>query len=402
MTRSSLLCLLSLLTLLSWHCRPQPKLVAKTEPIQGLIANEAMVVSAHPLASEAGLEVLRKGGNAVDAAVAVHFALAVVHPSAGNIGGGGFMVMREQNGESFALDFREKAPAAAFRDMYLDAEGEVIDNLSWRGAKAAGVPGSVAGMQAAHDSLGSLPWADLLAPAIALARDGFPLTHKEAEGLNYIKGIVARYSSQPTAFTRAEDWQEGDSIRHPQLAATLSRIAEQGRAGFYQGETAALIVGEMQRGNGIMSLQDLRDYEAVWREPMIGDYRGYEIISMCSPSSGGIALLQLLEMVEPYPLGEYGHNSADAIHLMVEAERRVYADRAKHLGDMDYYPVPRSGLLNASYLQDRMKDYDSQWATDSEAIEAGDPAPESEQTTHYSIVDAAGRSVSITTTINGS
>ncbi|MFK7925716.1 MAG: gamma-glutamyltransferase [Bacteroidia bacterium] len=395
--------ILAIFSALFIQCRVSPEPTIATPEIKGLITDKAMIVSAHPLATEAGVAILKKGGNAVDAAVAVHFALAVVHPSAGNIGGGGFMVMRAANAQTYALDFREKAPRAASRDMYLDSDGEVIENLSWRGARAAGVPGSVAGLVAAHDSLGSLPWAELLAPAIALAREGFTLTEKEAEGINNIKNTVNRYSTRPTIFENQDQWQKGDSIKHPQLATTLSRIAEQGNAGFYAGETARLIVAEMQRNNGIMTLQDLADYDAVWRKPIQGDYRGHEIISMPPPSSGGIALLQLLEMVEPFPLSEYGHNSADAVHLMAEAERRVYADRAKHLGDADYYPVPRSGLIKADYLLSRMADFNANQASDSDDIEAGMPASiESEQTTHYSIVDSSGMAVSITTTLNGS
>ncbi|MEL7529926.1 MAG: gamma-glutamyltransferase [Bacteroidota bacterium] len=395
--------LLAILSILFIQCRLSPEPTQAEPEVNGLITEKAMVVSAHPLATEVGVAVLKQGGNAVDAAVAVHLALAVVYPRAGNIGGGGFMVMRSANAETYALDFREKAPAAAFRDMYLDQNAEVIEDLSWRGARAAGVPGSVAGLAAAHDSLGTLPWADLVAPAIALARDGFALTEKEANSINGRKEIIDRFSTQTTVFERAEDWQAGDTIKMPALAATLQRIAEQGKAGFYEGETARLIVAEMQRNNGIMSLQDLKDYDAAWREPLHGEYRGHEIISMPPASSGGIALLQMLEMIEPYPIGDYGHNSADAVHVMVEAERRVYADRAKHLGDMDYYPVPLSGLLQADYLRTRMADFDSTWASRSDDIEAGTPAPqESEQTTHYSIVDAFGNAVSITTTINGS
>ncbi len=403
MSKLQSLILLVAFAFLFIQCRVSPE-PSKAEPaVKGLITEEAMVVSAHPLATEVGVEVLKNGGNAVDAAVAVHMALAVVYPAAGNIGGGGFMVMRSANAETYALDFREKAPAAAFRDMYLDSNGEVIEDLSWRGAKAAGVPGSVAGMVAAHDSLGTMPWADLVAPAIALARDGFVLTEKEARGINARKRVIDKFSTQPTVYEREEDWQAGDTIKMPELAATMDRIAEQGKAGFYEGETARLIVAEMKRNNGIMSLQDLQDYEAAWREPLHGDYRGHEIISMPPASSGGIALLQLLEMIEPFPISEYGYNSADAVHVMVEAERRVYADRAKHLGDMDYYPVPQSGLLAADYLKERMADFDPNWATYSDDINAGTPAPkESEETTHYSIVDAFGNAVSITTTINGS
>jgi gamma-glutamyltranspeptidase/glutathione hydrolase len=398
MQRTGLL-LLILFSLLQIQCRLSP---TRDDPPIGLITEEAMVVSAHPLATQVGVDILRQGGNAVDAMVAVHHALAVVYPAAGNIGGGGFMVARQQDGTLHTLDFREKAPLAADRDMYLDENGEVVPKLSWRGHLAAGVPGSVAGMQAAHDSLGRLPWRDLIQPAVDLAAKGFVLTKREARGLNGHLEALNEYSTQASNFTRKEKWAEGDSIFYPELALVMERIREQGRDGFYMGTTADLIVAEMERGKGIMTHEDLENYEAIWREPIVGDYRGFKIISMPPPSSGGIALLQLLEMVEPYPLSEYGRHSTEAVHLMVEAERRVYADRAQHLGDMDYYDVPLTGLIEADYLTQRMADFDPRQASDSDSISAGQPAPyESPQTTHYSIVDAEGNAVSVTTTING-
>ena len=398
-----LLSLLLLISILQWQCRQVPQENQTSATATGLITEQAMVVSAHPLATQVGVEIMKQGGNAVDAAVAVHFALAVVYPRAGNIGGGGFMVIRDSAGHTFALDFREKAPAAAERDMYLDEEGEIIKNLSLRGPMAAGVPGSVAGMVAAHDSLGSLPWAALVQPAIDLAKNGFALTRKETNSFNSKRESIARYSSQPTVFEEKDEWQEGDSIFMPQMAATLQRVADQGWSGFYEGETAQLVVAEMQRGNGIMTLEDLANYQAVWRTPIRGKYREYQIISMPPSSSGGIALMQLLGMIEPFPMNTYSHNSTQAVHLMTEAERRVYADRAQHLGDADFYPVPREGLMQESYLASRMADFDPNEASDSDDIESGDPLPrESEQTTHYSIVDAAGNAVSVTTTINSS
>ncbi|MEO1450658.1 MAG: gamma-glutamyltransferase, partial [Bacteroidota bacterium] len=341
------------------------------------------------------------GGNAFDAAVAVQFALAVVYPGAGNIGGGGFMVAQDAEGKRYALDFREKAPAAAERDMYLDPKGEVVADLSWRGALAAGVPGSVAGMFALHDSLGSLPMADLIDPSILLAAGGFTLTEKEAKKLNSRIEDIRQYSTLPNALVKRDSVVGGDSLLLPMLAATLNRIKEDGQAGFYGGKTADLIVEEMQRGGGIITHEDLLDYDAVWRQPLVGNYKGYSIISMPPPSSGGIALLQLLESVEPYPLEEYGPLSPEAIHLMVEAERRTYADRAAHLGDMDYYPVPLAGLIDTAYIRERMADFDPAGAGSSEVVVAGVPAPESEETTHFSIIDAAGNAVSITTTLNG-
>lgn len=379
-------------------CRQAPP-----EPVTGLITENAMVVSAHPLASQVGADLLRQGGNAVDAAVGVQFALAVVYPVAGNIGGGGFMVVRQQDGHALALDFREKAPAAATRDMYLDEAGEAVAERSRYGHLAAGVPGSVAGMLAAHDSLGKLPFAQLIQPAIDLAQNGFPLTEKEAASYNSSLEALRTYSTQPSHFEQRETWQAGDTIYMPDLAHTLTLVRDQGKAGFYEGETADKIVAEMERGGGLITQEDLKAYEAVWRAPIEGKFRAHRIIGMPPPSSGGIALLQLLKMVERYPEQlEQGFHSPAATHLMVEAERRVYADRAEHLGDMDYYPVPVEGLLDEAYLAQRMADFDPDAATDSERVSAGSPAPtESEETTHFSIVDAEGNAVSITTTING-
>lgn len=370
---------------------------------RGLITQEAMVVSAHPLATEVGVEVMREGGNAVDAAIAVQFALAVVYPGAGNIGGGGFMVIREAEGRYHALDYREKAPAAATRDMYLDASGDAVASLSRSGHLAAGVPGSVAGMFEAHGRLGSLPMDRLIQPAIDLAAQGFALTEKEAEGINRSMEAIAQYSTQATVFNAQPTWAAGDSIRHPDLARTLERIRDEGAAGFYEGETADLIVAEMKRGNGIMTHEDLKAYTAEWRQPIVGDYKNYRIISMPPPSSGGIALMQLLTQVSFYPeMLTQGWHSAPATHLIIEAERRTYADRAQHLGDADFYPVPREAMMDKAYLQARMTDFDPEKASDSEAISAGKPLlAESEETTHFSVVDPMGNAVSVTTTING-
>ncbi|MEZ4776933.1 MAG: gamma-glutamyltransferase [Bacteroidia bacterium] len=376
--------------------------VSQPEVKAPVFAEKAMVVSAHPLATQVGVDILKKGGNAFDAMVGVHFALAVVLPAAGNIGGGGFMVSRKADGTVHTLDFREMGPAAAHRDMYLDSAGNVIENLSWLGHLAAGVPGSVDGMFTAHDSLGKLPIATLIQPAIDLAANGFPLTEKEAEGLNSSMQRFLQYNTTENVFTSREAWHTGDMIRYPDLAHTLELVRDHGKAGFYEGETADKIVAEMERGNGIMTHEDLKNYRSVWREPVRGTYRGLGIISMGPPSSGGIALMQLLKMVEPYPLAPYGHHSAEAVHLITEAERRVYADRAKHLGDQDFYPVPVQGLLDEKYLSERMRNFHADKASRSDSIEAGvPPLAESEQTTHYSIVDAEGNAVSVTTTING-
>lgn len=375
----------------------------ENESTTGLIADKAMVVSAHPLASKVGREIMQKGGNAVDAAVSVQFALAVVFPAAGNIGGGGFMVTRMNNGDISTLDYREKAPLAGGRDMYLDENGEVIEGASINGHLASGVPGSVAGMVEAHKKYGSLPWADLIQPAIDLAANGWELTAREARALNaYRDRFIELNTVQPEFFLNEAGWNEGDIVRIPELAKTLERIRDNGRDGFYKGETADLIVAEMQRGGGIISHEDLEQYEAAWRTPITGSYRGYDFVSMPPPSSGGVALSQLLNMVEEFPLSEYGFQSAEAIHVIVEAERRVYADRAEHLGDEDFYPVPKAGLTDKSYLNARMEDFDANKATPSEAISAGTPTPaESEETTHFSVVDPMGNAVSITTTLNG-
>ncbi len=372
---------------------------------RGKIADKAMVVSAHPLASKVGQEIMRKGGNAVDAAIATQFALAVVYPGAGNIGGGGFMVSRMANGEIATLDYREKAPLAAGRDMYLDANREVISMASVRGHLAAGVPGTVAGLEAAHKKYGKLDWASLVQPAIDLAANGWKLTAREASGLNGNRKVFIEFNTvQPDFFLAAEGskWNEGDMVSVPDLAKTLERIRDNGRDGFYKGETAQLIVAEMQRGNGLISLKDLGQYQAQWRTAVTGNYRGYEFISMPPPSSGGIALAQLFNAVEPFDLSEMGFHSPEAVHLIAEAERRAYADRAAHLGDPDFYDVPVSGLIDRNYTKNRMASFNPQKATPSDEIDAGTPAPkESEETTHLSVVDPWGNAVSVTTTLNG-
>ncbi len=369
----------------------------------GLVTNKAMVVSAHPLASAVGAEIMKQGGNAADAAVAVQFALAVVYPDAGNIGGGGFLVLRQQDGSTAALDYREKAPAAARPDMYLNEEGEVIEGLSEKGHMAAGVPGTVDGMIKLHARYGSLPWAMLVQPAIDLAANGFPLTQKEARKLNDYRLDFIRYSSIRPEFILKDNWEEGDTLRLGELAQVLERIRDQGRAGFYAGTTADLIAAEMKRGGGLITKEDLAAYEAIWREPISGKYENYNVISMPPPSSGGIALLQLLHITQNYPVAEWGLHTAPSAHLKIEAERRVYADRAKHLGDPDYYDVPVRGLLDTAYIRRSMADFSPGKASDSDKIAPGVPVPpESPNTTHYSIVDPAGNAVSVTTTLNSS
>ncbi|GAB3528300.1 gamma-glutamyltransferase [Pontibacter brevis] len=367
----------------------------------GLITEEAMVVSAHPLASEVGSEIMRRGGNAVDAAVAVQFALAVVYPDAGNIGGGGFLVLRQQDGSVDALDYREEAPGAAHRDMYLNEEGEVIEGLSMYGHLAAGVPGTVDGMVQLHEKYGTMPWKELVQPAVLLAGNGFPLTKKEADKLNEYRKDFIKYSSRRPEFTLKDKWREGDTLRLVDLARTLARIRDRGRAGFYEGETAQYIVDEMKRGGGIISKEDLANYRAVWREPITAKVGEHTVISMPPPSSGGIALIQLLTISEDYPVGEWGVKTAKTAHFMIEAEKRVYADRAKHLGDPDFYDVPVEGLLDTAYIKNRMRDFSMKTDTDSDEVYAGEPAPaEGTETTHYSIVDPMGNAISVTTTLN--
>ncbi|MGO3162629.1 MAG: gamma-glutamyltransferase [Sphingobacteriaceae bacterium] len=361
------------------------------------------VVTAHPLASQVGLDVLKKGGNAVDAAVAVKFALAVVYPNAGNLGGGGFLVYRSHDGQTSSLDFREKAPGKAHRDMYLDPQGNPIKELSLYGHLASGVPGSVAGMDQAHQRYGTLSWKELLDPAIKLASEGFAITERQAEEFNRYQERFKKFNPNGAAIIRDQAWNAGDRFTQPELAETLKRIAEEGRDGFYKGETAELIASEMERGGGIINLDDLEAYDASWREPIIGDYKNYRIISMPPSSSGGVALLALLQSVEKYPLAQWGFQSDSTIRAMVEAERRIYADRATHLGDADFYNVPVDQLTDAAFNQQRMKAVNLEKATPSDSVSAAVfPGDESEETTHYSIVDRQGNAVSLTTTINGS
>ncbi len=361
------------------------------------------VITAHPIASEVGVEILKKGGNAVDAAIAVKFALAVVYPNAGNLGGGGFMIYRGKDGSVSALDFREKAPEKAFTDMYLDKDGNPITDLSLYGHLASGVPGSVAGMDAAYKKYGTLAWKDLVQPAIDLAAKGFPITKKQAGEFNRYQERFKKFNPDGAAIIREAEWKEGDVFVQTDLAEALTRIANEGRDGFYKGKTAELIVAEMKRGNGIMSLKDLEDYQAAWREPIIGTYKNYKIISMPPSSSGGVALMALLQSVEKYPLAKWGFQSDSTVRAMVEAERRVYADRATHLGDPDFYRVPIANLTDAKFNQDRMAKISLEKATPSDEVKASKfPGYESEETTHYSIVDKDGNAVSLTTTINGS
>lgn len=371
----------------------------------GMVAQNGIVVSAHPLASTVGVGLLKQGGNAFDSAVGVAFALAVCYPAAGNLGGGGFLVYRQFDGSAGSLDFREKAPSASSRDMYLDNEKNVIAGLSLEGPLAVGVPGSVDGLLEIHKKFGKLPLTALIQPAIDLARNGVLLTKKEAERLNRTRTKFTALNRWETPFVRGDglDWRAGDLLVQPDLATALERIRDFGRAGFYEGETAELLVTEVQAGNGILTLQDLADYRSVWREPVTGTYRNLRIISMGPPSSGGVALLQLLGMAEPHDLQSMGFNTTESIHLITEISRRVYADRAQYLGDADFVTVPVEALLDAGYLKTRMADFSFGSATPSEVVFAGSiPGFESDETTHCSIVDGAGNAVALTTTLNGS
>jgi len=356
------------------------------------------------IAAQAGLAVLKKDGNAVDAAVAVQFALAVTLPQAGNIGGGGFMVYRSAQGQTNTLDFREKAPAAASANMYLDAKGNVIPNKSLYTHQAAGVPGSVDGMVQAHQKYGKLKWADLVQPAIDLARKGFKVTERLANDLNRNQADFSRLNAAgKNYFMKDMPWKAGDILIQEDLAKTLTLIRDKGRAGFYAGAVASQLVTEMKAGNGMISQADLNNYHSVWRKAITGNYKQYKVITMPPPSSGGIALVQLLRSVEPYPLNRWGHNQDSTIQLITEAERRVYADRSKYLGDPDYFKVPVDSLLQPNYITGRMQTFNWNTATPSSSIQPGSFAGyESDQTTHYSIVDAQGNAVSITTTLNGS
>jgi gamma-glutamyltranspeptidase / glutathione hydrolase len=357
------------------------------------------VVSAHPLASETGIAIMKQGGNAIDAAIATQLALAVVYPGAGNIGGGGFTIIHLSNGSNIAIDSREKAPGNAHRDMYLDKQGNAQTSLSQNGHLAAGVPGTIAGI---FDCMkyASFPFKKLIQPAIDLAEKGFVITGSEAKNLNDTKDAFIKYNTVTPVFVKQGGWKAGDTLVQKDLANTLKRIRDNGQKGFYEGETARLIVEEMKRGNGIIGYDDLKNYEAKERQPVVFDYKGYTLITMPLPGSGGILLPQMMHMIEDKPIKEYGFQSAQAVQLMTEIERRAYADRAKYLGDADFYKVPVKMLTSKAYAAERMKDYNAQTAGSSQATQAG-IIPESEETTHFSVYDKNGNAVSVTTTLNG-
>ncbi len=369
------------------------------QPKQPVIAEKAMVVSAREEASRIGVEILKKGGNAFDAAIATEMALAVTYPYAGNLGGGGFMVYRTQYGELGAFNYREKAPIAASKDMYLDENGVYLSEKSKVGSLAVGVPGSIAGIFAVHEKLGSLPMEEILKPVIQLAYRGFAVTEKQAERFSHYRAVFEEVNQEASLFTKV--YRAGDTIKNTALGATLSRISKNGRAEFYRGETGKKLVAYMRSKGGIITMEDLNAYEAQWREPIVFKYKDLRVISMSPPSSGGVCLAQILKMLEPFPLSEYGHNTAKSIQLIAEAERRAYADRSFYLGDPDFVDNPIDSLLDEAYLKDRMETFSFESATPSETISYGNiTGYESPETTHYSIVDQFGNAVSVTTTLN--
>ncbi len=366
------------------------------------VGRNGAVTSASRLASEIGIQILQAGGNAVDAAVAVGFALAVVYPEAGNIGGGGFMLIRTPDGQATVIDYREKAPEAASTGMYLDEKGEVVPNLSTIGPLAAGVPGSVRGYELAWRKFGSLTWQRLVTPAAELARRGYPVTYIQSRSLEAVRPIMMRFpASQAMFFPDGKIPEVGTVVKYPDLARTLERIARHGPDEFYTGQIASLLVANIQKEGGIISLADLRNYQAVERAPLSFTYRDYTIISAPPPSSGGICLAQILKILERYPLSKYGFMSSQVIQLMVEAERRVYANRAHFLGDPDFVNVPIAALLDSTIINQMVQTIDSSRATPSNQV-SHVLLSESEETTHFSVVDRNGMAVANTTTLNTS
>ena len=370
-------------------------------PVRG---KDGIVASSSALASEVGLEALRNGGNAVDAAIATAFALAVTWPTAGNIGGGGFMIYHGADGETAAFDFREKAPLAATEDMYLDEEGNVREMSNHIGILAVGVPGTVAGLEMAHQRFGSQNWADLVEPAIQLARNGVPITWKLYDDFNRSRRLFVRYPSSMKIFFRPDgsSYEPGDTWYQPELAASLERIQQHGRDGFYKGETAQLIADFMKQNGGLITLEDLEKYEAVEREPIKGNYRGYEIVSMPPPSSGGVVLVQMLNILEGFDLKTIGHNTGMYLHLLTETMRRAYADRANHLGDPDFNEdMPLDRLMSKEYAESLRNSIDPDFKSESNPAQFAQRY-ESEDTTHFSVVDKDGNMVSLTYTLEWS
>ncbi len=368
--------------------------------IVGIIADSAMVVSARDEASQIGISILKKGGNAFDAMIATELALAVAYPFAGNIGGGGFMVYRTFNGKTGALDYREKAPLAASKNMYLDKNGDIIAGKSTIGAMAIGIPGTIDGLFKVHEKFGTLPFSELIQPSIDLAKKGVIVTKKQADRLANYRKYFSQANDHQIIFDA--DWKENDTIKYPELAKTLEIIRDNGRDGFYKGEIAAMIVNYVQKLGGIITKKDLEIYESKWRTPIAFNYKNLKIISMSPPSSGGICMAQIFKAIEPYNIANYKHNSTKTIQLIAEAERRAYADRSFYLGDPDFVNIPIDTLISSKYNLNRMKDFSWEKATLSSKIGHGKIVNyESDETTHYSIIDQFGNSISATTTLNG-
>ena len=388
--------LLLTLTILMFACKTSEK----KEKIKGLITENAMVVSAREEASKIGVAILKKGGNAFDAMVATELALAVAYPYAGNIGGGGFMVYRKNDGEIGALDYREKAPLASSKDMFLDNDGNVIKGKSTLGAMAVGIPGTVAGVFETHRKFGTLPIEEILKPVIELAKRGVVVTKKQEARIKKYRPYFPKANKDTILLDK--NWKENDTIKYNALASTLERISKNGRDEFYKGETAKRLVAFMQANGGIMTLEDLAKYEAKWRTPITFKYDDLRVISMSPPSSGGICLAQIMNGIEPYDLDKYGHNSVKSIQVITEAERRAYADRSFFLGDPDFVKIPLKTLISKEYTKGRMDNFSFDKATKSSDVAHGNiEMVESNETTHYSIVDKFGNAVSVTTTING-
>lgn len=365
-------------------------------------ADNGAVASAHPLASKVGVEILKQGGNAVDAAIATQLALAVVYPQAGNLGGGGFMVARLSDGQMLTIDYREAAPGKASRDMYIDSSGKPRTDKSQNGHLASGIPGTVAGLFESAQ-YGKLPFKKLIEPAIILAEKGFKISAREAAGLNRLQNDLQKYNTQQPVFLRDEPWKAGDILIQKDLANTLKRIRDKGAAGFYEGITAKLIVEEMERGGGIITYDDLKTYKAKKREPHVFTYKDYQIIGMPMPSSGGLLVHQMMKMIENRNIGSMGFQSPASVQLMIEVERRAYADRAKFMGDADFYKVPVKELSSDQYIASRMKDFVPGKAGSSKVTEPGMlPGYESTETTHLSVLDKDGNAVAVTTTLNNS
>ncbi|WP_010231356.1 gamma-glutamyltransferase [Gillisia marina] len=383
-------------------CKSTPPIASenKSTPEIGLITKHAMVVSARAEASKIASDIMQQGGNAFDAMVATEMALAVSYPFAGSLGGGGFMVFRKANGEIGSLDFREKAPLAASKDMYLDENGNAVSEKSQLGGLAIGVPGTVAGIFSAHEKLGSLPIKTILAPVIELAKKGYVVTAGQAESFNNYQELFGRINKDSILYTKK--FKAGDTVKNLALAKTLQKLADNGRSEYYGGETGKVLVEFIQNNGGIISLEDLMAYETVWREPIAFKHKNLRVISMAPPSSGGVALAQIMKTLEKYPISEYGHNSLKTIQVITEAERRAYADRSYYLGDPDFYDVPVEELTSESYLNSRMENFSFDKATPSNSLKHGTlPGYESMETTHYSIVDQFGNAIAVTSTLNG-